>query len=74
MGTLTQLYAGTMPEAADLGGKVSTLYSRSQIWMLTTPQYLVPWARLGEPLKETQDEKAGAQLWDWLEAQVKNVD
>ncbi|KAF7796355.1 hypothetical protein EIP86_007532 [Pleurotus ostreatoroseus] len=56
MGALTQLYAGTMPEAAELGGK-----------------YLIPWARLGESLQETQDEKEMIKLWDWLEDQIKNV-
>ncbi|EIW79062.1 NAD(P)-binding protein [Coniophora puteana RWD-64-598 SS2] len=56
-GALTQLYAGTAPEAAELNGK-----------------YLVPWARLGQPKKSTQDPKLGEKLWDWLEEQVKNVD
>ncbi|KAH0836337.1 hypothetical protein J3R83DRAFT_7889 [Lanmaoa asiatica] len=55
-GALSQLYAGTMPEAAALGGK-----------------YLVPWARVSTPLKETQDPELGKKLWDWLEEQVKDV-
>jgi len=55
-GALTQLYAGTVPEAVGLGGK-----------------YLIPWARVGTPLKETQDPELGKKLWDWLEEQVKNV-
>lgn len=36
-------------------------------------QYLVPWARIGTPLQETQDPKLGKQLWEWLDAQVKDV-
>jgi len=55
-GALTQLYAGTMPEAATLNGK-----------------YLVPWARVGTALEETQDPELGNKLWDWLEEQVKDV-
>ncbi|KAG9309544.1 hypothetical protein JVU11DRAFT_10522 [Chiua virens] len=55
-GALTQLYAGTMPEAAELNGK-----------------YLVPWARVGTPLQETQELELGKALWDWLEEQVKDV-
>jgi len=35
-------------------------------------KYLVPWARVGAPLKETQDPELGEKLWDWLEEQVEN--
>ncbi|KAG8214988.1 hypothetical protein J3R82DRAFT_8391 [Butyriboletus roseoflavus] len=55
-GALTQLYAGTMPEAAAHNGK-----------------YLVPWARVGRPLEETQNLELGKKLWDWLDEQVKDV-
>ncbi|KAJ7066553.1 hypothetical protein C8F01DRAFT_1123677 [Mycena amicta] len=53
-GALTQLYAGTAVDAAQLNGK-----------------YLIPWARIGKPHPETQDPKLGAELWDWMEEQVK---
>ncbi|TDL27093.1 NAD-binding protein [Rickenella mellea] len=53
-GALTQLYAGTSPDGADMNGK-----------------YLIPWARIGTPRKETSDPEAGVKLWEWLEEQVK---
>lgn len=56
MGALTQLYAGTMPQAAEWGGK-----------------YMIPWARLGEAKKETNDPEIAKELWAWLESQVKGV-
>ncbi|KAI5115553.1 hypothetical protein M0805_001882, partial [Coniferiporia weirii] len=56
LGALTQLWAGTMPEAVEYNGK-----------------YLFPWARLGEPRKDTQDPDMGVKLWEWLEEQVKDV-
>ncbi|KAF7308473.1 hypothetical protein HMN09_00696300 [Mycena chlorophos] len=33
-------------------------------------KYLIPWARVGKPHPGTQDPKLGAELWDWLEAQI----
>ncbi|KAJ6518864.1 hypothetical protein C8R45DRAFT_949562 [Mycena sanguinolenta] len=53
-GALTQLYAGTSVEGAQLNGK-----------------YLIPWARVGKPHPATQDPKLGAELWDWMEEQIK---
>ena len=55
-GGLTQLYAGTAPEAAEFNGK-----------------YLAPWARIGSPTASTQEEEAGRKLWEWLDAQVKDM-
>lgn len=75
MGALTQLYAGTMPEAAELGGKVtvSVIVLSSCILNLCLDQYLIPWARVGEAKKETNDPKIAQELWAWLESQVQNV-
>ncbi|KAL5520577.1 hypothetical protein ACEPAG_9801 [Sanghuangporus baumii] len=56
MGAITQLYAGTAPEAADLNGA-----------------YLVPWARVTEPIAHAKDPKAAEDLWSWLEEQVKDI-
>ncbi|KIL63445.1 hypothetical protein M378DRAFT_164518 [Amanita muscaria Koide BX008] len=36
-------------------------------------KYFVPWARLGEPLKATQDPKLGQDFWEWCEEQVKDI-
>ncbi|KAJ3559681.1 hypothetical protein NM688_g191 [Phlebia brevispora] len=36
-------------------------------------KYMVPWARVGEARKETNDPKAAQDLWTWLEDQVKDV-
>jgi len=55
-GALTQLWAGTSPEAAHFNGK-----------------YLIPWARLGEAASITNDSKLSAELWTWLEEQVKDI-
>ncbi|KAI5117265.1 hypothetical protein M0805_000996 [Coniferiporia weirii] len=52
----------------------------TQLWAGTMPEtaayngkYLIPWARVGEPRKDTQDPETGVKLWDWLEEQVKDV-
>ncbi|KAI5115554.1 hypothetical protein M0805_001883 [Coniferiporia weirii] len=52
----------------------------TQLWAGTMPEtaeyngkYLIPWARLGEPRKDTQDPETGVKLWEWLEEQVKDV-
>ncbi|KIL55063.1 hypothetical protein M378DRAFT_91451 [Amanita muscaria Koide BX008] len=36
-------------------------------------KYLVPWGRVGEPSKKTQDQKVGTQFWEWCEEQVKDI-
>ncbi|EIN08964.1 NAD(P)-binding protein [Punctularia strigosozonata HHB-11173 SS5] len=53
-GAISQLYAGTAPEAASYNGR-----------------YIRPWARLGEPHKQTKDEKEQEKLWQWIEDEVK---
>ncbi|KAI5116375.1 hypothetical protein M0805_003529 [Coniferiporia weirii] len=52
----------------------------TQLWAGTMSEtaeyngkYLFPWARLGEPRKDTQDPETGVKLWEWLEEQVKDV-
>ncbi|KAG8747716.1 hypothetical protein FRC10_011843 [Ceratobasidium sp. 414] len=61
-GALTQLYAGTAPEGAELSGKAI---------LTVVAQYLIPWARIFKARPDTQDEEAGQRLWAWLEEQVK---
>lgn len=34
-------------------------------------QYFIPWARLGKPRADTQDEAIGKELWAWLEEHTK---
>jgi len=50
----------------------------TQLWGGTAPEaaslngkYLIPWARIGLPHKDTLDPTTGAKLWEWLEEQVK---
>ncbi|KDR68215.1 hypothetical protein GALMADRAFT_272698 [Galerina marginata CBS 339.88] len=52
----------------------------THLWAGTAPEtsefngkFLVPWARLGSPRKDTQDPKIGEELWNWLEAQVVDL-
>jgi len=52
----------------------------SQLYAATSPEaeslngkYLVPWARVGEPDKNTQDPKVGQEFWEWCEEQVKDI-
>jgi NAD(P)-dependent dehydrogenase (short-subunit alcohol dehydrogenase family) len=51
----------------------------TSLWAGTAPEtaefngkFLIPWARLGTPRKDTQDPKIGKELWDWLEEQVSD--
>ena len=71
-GALTQLYAGTTAEGANLNGKVSPspLLTKSTLILV---KYLIPWARVGSPRADTQDPQQGLELWNWLEEQVKDV-
>ncbi|KZP21940.1 NAD-P-binding protein [Athelia psychrophila] len=57
MGALTQLWAGTSVEGAELNGQFLIPWARAS----------------KEPLEEMQDLALGAKLWAWLEDQVKNV-
>lgn len=71
-GALTQLYAGTTKEAAELNGKVR--FQRTTVLPFDTHdplQYLIPWARVGSPHPRTQDPQLGKELWDWMDEQVK---
>ena len=50
----------------------------NQLWAATTPEalnhngaYVIPWTRLGQPVKQTQDPEVGKELWAWLEKQVE---
>jgi len=52
-GALTQLYAGTAPEAKGLNGK-----------------YLIPWARVGEARKDTEDPEQRKKLWELIEQEA----
>lgn len=72
-GALTQLYAGTSPAAADLGGKVGfrDIYMVRDIEKYY--QYLVPWARVGPSREDAHDPKLGRALWEWCEEQVNDV-
>ncbi|KAF8988889.1 NAD(P)-binding protein [Cyathus striatus] len=36
-------------------------------------KFLIPWARVGSPRKDSQDPKIGQELWDWLEEQVSGL-
>ncbi|KZV89346.1 NAD(P)-binding protein, partial [Exidia glandulosa HHB12029] len=56
LGAVTQLYAATAPEAAEMNGK-----------------YLIPWARVGEANPAAANVETATKLWDWLEAEVKDV-
>jgi hypothetical protein len=68
MGALTQLYAGTTEEGAQLNGKVCRV-GRSPRYS-DTLQYLVPWARIGAPNPISQEEEVGKKLCTWLEEQI----
>jgi len=50
------------------------------LWAGTSPEgaklngkYLIPWAKVGKPRKDSQDPEMGKQLWTWMEEQVANV-
>ncbi|KDR76849.1 hypothetical protein GALMADRAFT_96456 [Galerina marginata CBS 339.88] len=52
----------------------------THLWAGTAPEaaefngkFLIPWARLGAPRKDTQDPKIGEKLWNWLEEQVADL-
>ncbi|KAJ7750814.1 NAD-P-binding protein [Mycena metata] len=49
----------------------------THLWAGTAPEtaeyngkYLIPWARVGTPRADSQDEAVGKELWTWLEEQV----
>lgn len=52
----------------------------TQLWAGTSQEgadfngeYLKPWARLGKAKAGSQDPKQAAELWEWLEEQVKDI-
>ncbi|KAF8815943.1 NAD(P)-binding protein [Phlegmacium glaucopus] len=52
----------------------------TQLWAGTSPQgtelngkYLIPWARVGQATSVANDPKLSAELWTWLEEQVKDI-
>ncbi len=74
-GALTQLFAGTMPEAINYNGEVcahSCSFSRASTYGHVFLQYLIPWARLGRCRPEAYDDELGERLWKWLEDEVKS--
>ncbi|KAJ7321631.1 NAD-P-binding protein [Mycena albidolilacea] len=52
----------------------------TQLYAGTSPEgsqlggkYLIPWARVGKAHKGTDDPEVGKKLWEWLDAQVKDL-
>jgi NAD(P)-dependent dehydrogenase (short-subunit alcohol dehydrogenase family) len=50
------------------------------LWAGTSPEgtklngkYLVPWAKIGKPRKDSQDPTTGKRLWAWVDTQIANV-
>ncbi|KAF9266100.1 NAD(P)-binding protein [Marasmius fiardii PR-910] len=37
-------------------------------------QYFIPWARLGEAHRKSEDAVLGKQLWEYMDEQVKNIE
>jgi retinol dehydrogenase-12 len=71
-GALTQLWAGTSPDTANFNGEVSIIpFACCPRGSCYTPQYLIPWARVGEP--RSNDPELGRELWTWFEEQVANI-
>ena len=70
-GALTQLWAGTSPDTADLNGAVSTPHYLPQRGSCCARQYLCPWARVSKP--RSNDPELGRDLWAWFEEQVANL-
>ena len=71
-GALTQLWAGTMPEAATFNGEVrARVSSWCRLISDGAVQFLIPWARVGKCRHEMYDPKETEKLWAWLEGAVK---
>ena len=70
-GALTQLYAGTMPEALNYNGEVGLKLYVSSISLQRTPQFMIAFARLGKCRSEAYDDTIGERLWNWLQEEVK---
>ena len=75
-GALTQLWAGTMPEALEHNCEVRAILSSlkslmyNEIWL---SQYVVPWARIAadRARAEAYDDDMCARLWNWLEKEIE---
>ena len=74
-GALTQLWAGTMPEALEHNGEVRAILSSleslmyNEIWL---SQYVVPWARIADRARaEAYDDDMCSRLWNWLEKELE---
>lgn len=71
LGALTQLYAGTAPEAAAMSGQVRKFLARVSEAENSSAQFLVPWARPGPLSRKADDVELAQRMWDWLQAQVE---
>jgi retinol dehydrogenase-12 len=74
-GALTQLYAGTSEDGLKFNGEVSSStfsYVQDQTHQMSF-QYLIPWARMGNPNPVALDKRLGEELWKWLEEQVVDI-
>ena len=67
---ITQLWAGTAPEAADMNGKVGLFAFCFRTLLDSLLKYVIPWGKLGKPHPAVNDEALTAELWAWLEARV----
>ncbi|KXN88261.1 WW domain-containing oxidoreductase [Leucoagaricus sp. SymC.cos] len=55
-------------------GAISSLYaSISEEAGNLGGKFFIPWARVGRPRPETENEQQGKDLWTWLEEQVENI-
>ncbi|KIL63262.1 hypothetical protein M378DRAFT_79922 [Amanita muscaria Koide BX008] len=73
MSSLTSWFSNFIVFATETG-------ALTQLYAATSPEaetlngkYLIPWARVGEPDKNTQDANIGKQFWEWCEEQVKDI-
>lgn len=72
LGALTQLRAGTSPEAADWNGKAcSPRFVMHDL--MNRSQYLIPWAVIGEPSKASDDQTQWRELWAYMDEQTAHV-
>ena len=75
LGSLTQLWAGTMPEALNHNAGVSAVRSSWSVHLaecVAAMKFLIPWARVDKCRKEAYDDALGERLWNALEEAVKD--
>ena len=53
--------------------KTSSALPNNLIHFVNLSQYLIPWARVREATAAANDAKKSAELWTWLEEQVKDI-